>query len=198
MFVCLLVLPPPVYVSYSGLPVGVMGFDRSQLLEDMEDKCRTFKSVIMSSPAGTGKTTCLQMFCRKNIPNMNRTYVKLNKQECAIDVLKECGLDLSGIECTVDSRYHGKLSVFLLDDAQWRYEEHALWEKIMKNESYTPSNIRFLISATHHLGGKESPVYFRALSPMCKISFDRLLLDEDQSKQISTLSLFGMSWCKLL
>ena len=205
MFAHIAVTPKVIYVGHSGLPPGETGFQRNRrftviecrevgerkiyeekqltLLEELESKCRSYKSVIMSSPAGTGKTSSLEMFSKRNIPDMNIVYVKMNQEQSGIDALAQFGLDLSGATCKVDSRYGNKTTVFLLDDAQWRYGEAMLWDKLMKHEDFTPNHIRILVSATHYLGGGQSPSEFNSISDGAKIPFDHLLLSEEESKR---------------
>jgi len=188
------VTPAVIFIGHSGLPPGETGFHRSRklegvdgvqktLIEELEWKCKRYKTVIMSSPAGTGKTSSLQMFCKSNISEMNIVYVKMNQEQTGIHTLAQFGLDLSGATCIVDPRYGNKITVFLLDDAQWRYGEPMLWDKMIKQESFTPDHVRFLVSATHYLGGSLSPVEFNSIPDGAKIPFSHLLLSEEDSKR---------------
>jgi hypothetical protein len=153
----------------------------------------------MSSPPGTGKTSCLQMFCRKSIPGMNRVYIKCNRGSSGgsgsgLDLLQQFGLDMTGIVCKIHPYYDvedkkGVITVFILDNAEWCYTEHVLWDKILKHESYTPTHIRFLISVTHHIpncsgdGGIGGAVKFDSMPTGAKLSMDKFLLNGWESKQ---------------
>ena len=204
LFAHITVTPTVIYVGHSGLPPGEKGFkscrrftvkeyfevaecitvDETQLtfLEELESKCRRCKIVIMSSPPGTGKTSSLQMLSKCNIPDMNFVHVKMNQEESGITALAQFGLDLSGATCKVDARYGNKITVFLLDDAQWRYGEAMLWDKLLKQESFTPDHIRILVSATHYLGGDLSPIEVDSISDDAKLPSDHFLLSEEDSK----------------
>lgn len=130
---------------------------------------------LLSSPAGSGKTSLLDLF-KQRFRHINCIQISLNSPNSAFSLLKRAGID---VEMKTSTLTPNKFHVIMLDDAQWKYEEKDFWPAFMKKGPWYPKNVRFIIAATHSFNAKvESPVEFEAI-PIRLEREDFLLTDEE-------------------
>lgn len=103
----------------------------------------------------------------------------------ATDLVGQCGVDVLRCECQLPK---DGLFVFMLDDAQRKYDDQSFWDLLIKgSSSWLPANVRFAISATHNLEAEvpESPVEFASFTRI--LTRDDILLSHDDARQLFDL-----------
>ncbi|KAJ1564933.1 hypothetical protein HK096_005461 [Nowakowskiella sp. JEL0078] len=170
-------LPEPIMISKSSVHVELNGIElqtphlaRQNLVTSITEKFESNRFVLLSSPAGSGKTSLLQIFQHRVIL-VDCIYVSSfeSADRSLTGVLTSAGIDLKARTFPV---VNGTV-VIMLDDAQFTYEDRVTWSLFIKSAVlWLPSNIKFIISATHSLkGGQESPVEFTALPKLNRKDF---------------------------
>lgn len=151
---------------------------------------------IISAPAGTGKTSLLQMYMKKvsaEYTNVKLFYIAMSKD---VDPYESCSKKGFNIElCKEDGI--DDIIVFL-DDCQNVYNNHKFWYDIIKDSDYQNNKkIHFVISATYLLHNLESPVEFQSIT--AKILHQDMLLSVDESvSYINYLSFSKVDYTNLI
>lgn len=97
------------------------------------------------------------------------------------DVLKAKGLDLIKEQSVIN---RNETVIFLLDDAQERYDESEFWTSLIRGTPFwLPANVRFVISVTHfNARNLATHVDFLISSP--KLTTSDLRLDEKEFEEL--------------
>ena len=163
--------------TIDGIDIDSYHLERSELLGKLEEMLVSNSIVLLSSPAGSGKTSLYSLYKKKN------QHIKTRKISCrnskpAVELLKNIGIDMENNTFSV--RTTRDFVVVFLDDAQEKYDEKDFWGKLIKNLApELPRNYRFVICATHDLRGVgQSPVEFGSLPRLKRFDF---LLSEKES-----------------
>ncbi|KAJ3211579.1 hypothetical protein HDU82_005505, partial [Entophlyctis luteolus] len=148
-----------VFVELNGIHLGSPHLDRIELLKNIAHSVETNRFVLISSPAGSGKTSMLQLF--KKWTQVPCKYTRACTGSSCIEVLKDAGIDM------VTRSYNSTSArlVVMIDDAQNSYHDRRGWESLIKEiPLWLSPSVKFIISATHSLkGGVESPVELKSL-----------------------------------
>ncbi|KAJ3255281.1 hypothetical protein HDU77_003753 [Chytriomyces hyalinus] len=150
-----------------GIDLDSPHLHRVGLLESIVSVMKLQHFVLLTSPAGSGKTSVLQMIEQwvlekaKGVPCI---YVLAKKAAFCSDLLKQAGIDMA------TQTFNGttKELIVMIDDAQKSFHDQSGWELLIKGVPRWMKNkkvdVRFIISATHSLkGGIESPPEFNSI-----------------------------------
>jgi hypothetical protein len=170
--------PSQINIELNGINLESPHLDRIELLESISSSLSVNRFVLLSSPAGSGKTSVLQLF--QNMAEVKCIYLSpfasLPATTNCLELLLKAGIDFvaKSFPATAEPL------IVMIDDAQFTYTKKDAWFSLLKTvPTWLPSSIKFIISATHSLkGGVESPVEFKSLP-----TFDRrhFLLSEAEA-----------------
>ncbi|KAJ3339606.1 hypothetical protein HDU83_007573 [Entophlyctis luteolus] len=154
-------------LELNGINLDSPHLDRIELLKNISHSLETNRFVLLSSPAGSGKTSVLQLFAKwTKVPCK---YTRASTGSSCFDVLRNAGIDM------VTRSYNGTSGklVVMIDDAQNSYHDRPGWESLIKEiPLWLSPSVKFVISATHSLkGGVESPVEFKSLPTFNRMHF---------------------------
>ncbi|KAG7377058.1 hypothetical protein PHYPSEUDO_012238 [Phytophthora pseudosyringae] len=168
-----------------GINVRLPHLPRDALVEKLHDAVLATNFVLLSSPAGSGKTSLLTLF-RDRYPAIQCVAISLNHSGPASQILSPFGIDVSKQTCLLPD--DGAMIVVMLDDSQRQYHDVSFWSLLVKGAlSWIPPNVRFVISATHSLESEwpDSPVDFRSFRQ--RIMRGDLLLGDEEVIQLFDL-----------
>jgi hypothetical protein len=133
--------------------------------------------VLLTSPAGSGKSSLCKLFKQVVSKKIFVIAISCIQEKSLLEILQEKGIDLDTGNFV--KKIPQKKVVFFLDDAQVKYDDLVFWGRLFKGIiPLLSNNIRIVISATHSLnGGKESPAEFKSLPRLSRLDF--LLADEE-------------------
>ncbi|KAJ3248455.1 hypothetical protein HDU77_008115 [Chytriomyces hyalinus] len=165
-----------VNVELNGIHLDSPHLDRIELLTSIARTLETNRFVLLSSPAGSGKTSVLQLF-RKWV-NIPCVYTRAGEGSFCADVLRKAGIDM----VTKSLNNPSAQVIVMIDDAQNSYHDKSGWGSLIKEiPLWLPPSVKFIISATHSLkGGIESPVEIGYLP---KFSRQDFLLSEIEATE---------------
>ncbi|RKP16259.1 hypothetical protein ROZALSC1DRAFT_25485, partial [Rozella allomycis CSF55] len=166
---------PSTELHYDGINLLKPHIERRSLLERL---CGIFTTsfVLLSSPAGSGKTSLLALFAAKM--DIECIYMYCLKKTLS-DMLKPHGIDLKNKTVTGD-----KPRVIMLDSAQKTYGEKEDWTILIKNLSHLMPQTKFIMAASHSLeGGYDTPLEFGSFPTLSRSDF---LLSDEEARQLLT------------
>ncbi|KAG7375616.1 hypothetical protein PHYPSEUDO_000460 [Phytophthora pseudosyringae] len=159
--------PPQIFPTYrpnaEGIDLDLPHLSRDELVQKLYSAITGTNFVLLSSPAGSGKTSLLTLFARQ-YPGFR--YVPIAFDSATADatmILSSHGVDICGKKCVIP---RGELCVFMMDDCQRQYKDLDFWTGLIKgSSSWLPKHVRFIISATHLLetDAPISPVAFSSI-----------------------------------
>ena len=154
---------------------------REELVEDLYQKVIRSQFVLLSSPAGSGKTSLLTLFVNRH-PELN--YIPIwfyHEGADPLEILASHGIDVIQRKCV---RQDDKSIVFVLDDCQRQYRHIDFWTALIKGvNSWMPKHIRFIFSATHLLEtDTESPVLFSDIPS--KLTRNDFMINDEEAHQL--------------
>eukprot|EP00835_Amoeboradix_gromovi_P001360 NODE_60_length_25605_cov_0.732377.p9 type:complete len:267 gc:universal NODE_60_length_25605_cov_0.732377:12163-11363(-) len=146
-------------IRIDGIDIDTEHLERKQLVSELDSVVSLNAIVLISSPAGSGKSSSYKLY-KAAARNKRVIGISCLKKESLFEVLTSKGIDLEKEK--IGKMISNKTTVIFLDDAQAKYGEARFWEHLVKSAGiWLPANIRFIISATHSLSeGVESPVEF--------------------------------------
>lgn len=148
------------------------------MLNKLGDLVKKNRITVISSPAGTGKTSLLQIYMIKlstEYANVKLFYVQMPKGVDPYDRCLKNGFDIN--LCKVEGKDD---IIVLLDDCQNVYNNKKFWYDIVKDITFrNNSRVRFVVSATYLLRGVDSPVELQSIP--AKITHQDMLLSFDES-----------------
>ncbi|KAJ3002261.1 UNVERIFIED_CONTAM: hypothetical protein HDU68_006361, partial [Siphonaria sp. JEL0065] len=170
-------------LELNGIDLLSPHLDRLELLKSIAYSVQSNRFTLLSSPAGSGKTSVLQLFqkwvkvrCIYLSPYRATKELGISTSNC-LKLLLQAGIKADDKSFPESS----EPLIVMIDDAQYTYDNKDAWTSLMKEVVlWLPHSIKFIISATHIMkGGVESPVEFKSLP-----TFDRqdFLLSEAESK----------------
>lgn len=175
-------MPFPFRPLSEGIYLDFPHLSREELVENLYQMLIVSQFVLLSSPAGSGKTSLLTLFVNRH-PELNYVPIRFYHFEAdATDMLANHGIDVKEGKCV---RQDDKATVFLLDDSQRQYSNINFWTALIKGvTSWMPKHIRFIISATHLLETDmpESPVAFSDIRS--KLTRKDFLINDEEARQI--------------
>jgi hypothetical protein len=167
----------------SGIAVDKSHLLRTELIQRLQYLVSISGVVLLSSPAGSGKTSLCQLY-KAATKSALVVYVPFAKfpEKTPFEILAENGIDfLHGKITSTELANHRGRVVFFLDDAQKKYGYAGFWESLIKSSCdwLDDNKFRFIVSVTHSLdGGIESPVEFQSLK---KLGREDFLLSEEEA-----------------
>jgi hypothetical protein len=174
----------------NGLNPEVPHLARVQLLESIYASMMSGRNrfLLFISPAASGKTSLLSLFARRYRKLKCVAISFLRVDVSAADMLLSCGIDVFSGKTSLSS---AEDHVVMVDDAQAKYDDKGFWSTLIKVAPWKlPSNIRFIICATHALeGGVESPVEFQSLVTFGRRDF---LLSDAEAEEFLRLPRTGL------
>lgn len=167
---------PVTELTLDGINLEQPHLGRQSLVERLICFCGRSNFVLLSSSAGSGKTSLLTLFSASI--DKECIYIScLEGTKTLSDLLKPHGIDLGNGTVTGD-----KPRVIMLDDAQKKYGEMDRWTVLIKNVSRWIPQTRFIIAATHSLqGGFDTPVEFNSFPRLGRSDF---LLSDEKATQL--------------
>ncbi|KAE9073248.1 hypothetical protein PF010_g25145 [Phytophthora fragariae] len=174
-----------IYVCMFGLRPDAPRLERDQLLNKINTSLtrdlRRF--VLLAAPHGSGKRSILLLFAQR-YPELHCIDVMLMRNSSPNDALRQHGLDICGKESSLSE---DEQHVILIEDAQRNYEDKAFWKALITEApSWLPSNIRFIISASHAL---ESPIELQSIRTFGRTDF---LLSDEEAREFLALPGVGL------
>ncbi|RKP15796.1 hypothetical protein ROZALSC1DRAFT_26038, partial [Rozella allomycis CSF55] len=162
-------------LKFDGINLQKPHLQRSGLLEKLCGMYESSPFVLLSSPAGSGKTSLLNLFAAKARMDIECIYISCLKKTLS-DLLKPHGIDLENETVTGD-----RPRVIMLDDAHKTYGEKNNWTTLIKNLSHLMPQTKFIIAATHSLEGcYDTPAEFSSFPRLGRSDF--LLSDEEATQ----------------
>ena len=169
-----------VNIKIDGIALGTEHLKRRELVGKLQSLVSKNSIVLLSSPAGSGKSSLCKLF-QAATKNVELVFISFLDKRTPFAILYNAGIDLQDMK--ISKSIGMKEVVFFLDDAQKKYGDAQFWDSLVKaTGGWMPENIKFIISATHSLsGGKESPVEFESLPKLSRLDF---LLTEQEAYQL--------------
>ncbi|KAI9318856.1 hypothetical protein BDR26DRAFT_905194 [Obelidium mucronatum] len=177
------------YIQNNGIVLSSPHLPRKALVESIIDRVLENRFVLMSSSAGSGKTSLLQLF-QDFYPNCIYLSVRQHppgSEPTCLDLIKSAGIDITHKIYPQSSS--DRPLVVMIDDAQLTFSgpvNRDAWATLLKLIPIcVPETIKFLIATTHSLrGGYDSPAEFQDLP-----KFDRnsLLLSSAEANEFLDL-----------
>ena len=156
-------------------------FPRDKLIQEMYTKLMEDSWIILSSPAGSGKTSLIQLFYEKYSKEYPIIYIScIGRTPYLSDFANGIITDDSGAkwELRKDGKY-----IICFDDAQEWYHKDDFWNGLSKNV-LLHRNIKLIVSAVHTIKARRSsPVSFSLFPHLYMNDF---LLNEAESKEFLT------------
>jgi hypothetical protein len=178
-------LSPPIH----GLPDFFL--PRRGLVKKLTDIILVNKISLISSPAGSGKTSLLQLLAAAFLRS-TCIYIPCNNSFNQEEFLRGNFVDV------VNKNYVSKdfedNVIVMLDDAQSIYDQKQFWNKFLKLQDFLfkMNNIRFIISETKNTPLERSPAEFIHLRSLNRTDF---LLAQDESRDLLTSERIGLCKC---
>jgi hypothetical protein len=171
-----------------GIALGTEHLKRNDLVGRLQSLVSGNAIVILSSPAGSGKTSLYKLYQAAN-KNVKVFFIPFVDERTAYEILSNAGIDLRDLK--ISKNLLNKKIVFFLDDAQIKYDDIRFWQSLLKaTGGWIPENIRFVISATCSLsGGIDSPVEFKSMPRLSRMDF---LLSDEESYQLLEFEQIGL------
>jgi energy-coupling factor transporter ATP-binding protein EcfA2 len=187
-----------VTLPIDGISLTTEHLKRTALVKDLDKMLSTNPITLLSSPAGSGKSSLFQLY-KALATHSHFIGISCLQDSSLFELFLEIGIDFERQK--IADQYDGLRVVIFLDDAQAKYGELVFWG-LLDNAKllWMPENIRFLISATHLLSsGIASPIEFQSLPKLLREDF---LLSRDECFQFLDLPHIGlphkMTWCHTL
>jgi hypothetical protein len=176
----------PASTKIDGIDINSQHLERRDLVEKFSDLVVSNFLVLLSSPSGSGKSSLYKRY-KADAIDTKVILISCFKDEPLYVLLKLKGIDF--LKETVNDKLLNKSIVVFLDDAQAKYGE-TIWKDLIKHAvQWLPSNIKFVISATHSLnGGIKSPVEFDSLARLSRSDF---LLTDKEARQFLDFIKYG-------
>ncbi|KAE9012476.1 hypothetical protein PR003_g15136 [Phytophthora rubi] len=176
---------PPLRPNAGGLNLEMPHLSRDALVQKLYNNILDTDFVLLSSPAGSGKTSLLTLFARR-YPKFRYISIAFHDPEADVTALVGMhGVDIVNKTCRLP---HDKITVFMLDDCQQVYRDIAFWTQLIKGAaSWLGDNVQFIISATHMLEEDfpSSPVGFGSIS--WKLTREDFLITDAEAYECLTL-----------
>ena len=175
-------------IKLDGIDIDTEHLERKELVAKLVKLVDGNIFVLLSSPAGSGKSSLFKLL-KRQMKGRKVIGISFLKDGSGIGLLSKAGIDLENE--TTASKLSEKRSVIFIDDAQAKYGEVSFWAQLIKSSGlWLPSHVRFIISATHSFSGeKESPVEFSSLS---RLQRDDFLLSNDEAYEFLNLPNIGL------
>jgi len=123
---------------------------RTELLQKLEEMFKTEKVILLSTSAGTGKTTVLDLLKKRSPTTCHYVDLKIPRIPASDLVKRATNFTFGGsFNCPPE-----KIAIVMLDDTQQKFTgkiNQEFWSTLVKSKDHLPDNIRFIISATHSL-----------------------------------------------
>ncbi|KAJ3017691.1 UNVERIFIED_CONTAM: hypothetical protein HDU68_011515 [Siphonaria sp. JEL0065] len=161
-------------LELNGINLNSPHLNRKDLLTSIVGYLSTHRFVILSSPAGSGKTSLLQLLRRLAInSNIKCVYNRTTAGSFCAEVLRKASIDMNAKSCGYSA---DDVTYILIDDAQNSFDDNAGWESFLKEpagpDCWLPSSVKFIIASTHSLkGGFLSPAGFTSLPTLSRKDF---------------------------
>ena len=177
-------------IRTDGIDIDTQHLKRSELVENLSTLVSTKFIVLLTSPAGSGKSSLYNLY-KAAVRHSKVIGISCLEKKSLFELLKAKGIDFERKEVKKELSSKKRDVVIFLDDAQAKYDDKYSWGLLVKSTGlWLPKNIKFIISATHALnGGKESPVEFQSLS---RLSRDDFLLNDKEAYEFLDLSEIGL------
>lgn len=145
-------------------------FDRTKLLNKLQEMVENNSFTLLSSSAASGKTSLLCLFSDFVKTNWNVTYISCNEDTKLNELLLLGGVNLNSQSYSTPFA-NGLPHIIMLDDAQRKYDDSS-WGTLIKGMPSKLLNCRIIISAVHSLKPRiDSPVYFGPLRKLTRKDF---------------------------
>ena len=136
---------------------------RDELVQWCWEKFQREKVVLLSSPAGSGKTVLMKLFAAAYGNTINLVELDFTNPQTPAELLLGVGIDVNAPrECQINQE-----TIIMVDDVQAKYSDTGFWTYFLKSVlPKLPLTVRFLLSATHILqaGPNPSPANFSEFS----------------------------------
>jgi energy-coupling factor transporter ATP-binding protein EcfA2 len=179
----------PEIISYRPYPEGInLKFpylSREELVENLHVNVLQTNFVLLSAPAGSGKTSLMTIFAKKHPELLNIFIYCFGTKEDPYKTLATYGLDIIQENCSISN---DRDCVFMLDDCQRQYSNTNFWYALIKgSSSWMPKHIHIIISATHMLevDRPESPVLFGSITS--QLTRDHFRISDNEARQLLNL-----------
>ena len=168
--------------AFSGLHGVANVIPRDILIKKLFDFVQQkVKFIIVSSPAGTGKTSAVSLLkdqLKSDTSFLIHSISFAGTSRLPYELLADSNLVFQNNEWKNPKFWHDKRIIYFLDDAHCRYNDEGFWATLMKGTSGLPGNVQFIIAATYLLEGVGSPVEFGSIQSRIGIA-DMTLSDEE-------------------
>ena len=178
------IIPAPFLTVSEGIYLDFPHLSREELVENLYQKVINSQFVLLSSPAGSGKTSLLILLVDQH-PELNNIPIWFyNEGVNPTEILASHGISVIQRKCV---RQDDKPIVFVLDDCQQQYRNIDFWTTLIKGVTlWMPKHIRFIFSATHLLETDiESPVSFGDIPS--KLTRNDFLINDEEANQLINL-----------
>ena len=158
--------PPSPSLKNDGIALDRLHLPRYSVVDKIYNTAKNSQHVVIGSPAGTGKTSLIQLL-QKKLRDEGANVIRLNMSSAYaadyyITKLREKQID----PADADSLENLQNTWLLLDDAQRAYTEdfNRFWESVVKDIGGADAKGLFVvIAATYDLSTPESPACFKPL-----------------------------------
>lgn len=168
---------------------------RDLLLEELHVQAAQNRHTVISSPAGTGKTSLLKLFQKKysEYRYINVNFVsnlsadEILQEECGISVLKSTISDGGAVQRAIKDKVDKTFVV--IDDAQEKYNDSTFWYRLVKVVAFLPASVHFIICAPRSLSVQlDNPVDLAAF----KFPASLLLSDTEAAAMLNLPYITGL------
>lgn len=157
---------------------------RSALLDELHTMVMLNVFSHIPAPPASGKSSLIQLY-RAAHPEQTTVILSLFGKTDPVDHLRrKTGIDIEMQEWHTNFDPTRKY-VVILDDSHEVYNDGSFWKQLLKTPAWLPSNLRFVIVATHSVFIPNSPVDLKTLP---KLTRDKFVLSESESFQFLDLS----------
>lgn len=173
-----------IFFERDGINSTTNRIPRTRLIQDMVHHLKVSRFLILDSPPASGKTSLLQLFAKSMPLSYHIHAISFLRLTPGIEIFQERGLDLVKQECKFGPDHPPV--VFMIDDAQMKYNEEEFWFLLIKNLPVwlESTKVKFIISATHMLElGVDSPVEFGNLP---RVTRDDLAVSSDEFNMLTS------------
>jgi hypothetical protein len=131
--------------------IGDVYFLRPKLIQKLEEILHLNPLALISAPPGFGKSALISMLMRSN-PDFEYRIIHFTNPGSPYDILLDHGIDLKRKRCLISMADWSKPILFIIDDAQRKFEDIEFWNLLTKDlQNWASPKIRFLISTTENI-----------------------------------------------
>jgi hypothetical protein len=150
------------------------------------------KIVMLSSPAGTGKTALVELLRLRHTDDVEFIDLDMKGNRSPFDMVEEMtGFDLETNSLSKDSRLHDKSKLFtvVFEDAQSKFQGQfsSFWRSLAKKpKDLYPSNLNFIIVTTNTVSllDHSTPVVLASESVAMRLNREDFLLSEEEAYEL--------------